>query len=446
MLVSVAMELARGNVVAGRYRLERMLGQGGMGTVWAATHTVTRRKVALKLMRGLGAEDPALRKRFLREARAASLVDHPNVVRIHDVFELDDGTPMMVMELLEGETLRALLEREGVLGVEHAARLLLPVVSAVGVAHEHGVVHRDLKPENVILTPGGIPKVLDFGVAKLHGDEGATMTAAGTVLGTPCYMAPEQGFGEPDVDQRADVWAVGVMLYEALSGGRPIEGENLGQVLKRLMDDGIAPLTAVAPDVPSDVAELVARMLVRDRAERMLDLRDAAEVLAEHTDASVPEFGPPGSRAHDEHEAEASATLATATKHEDTASPHALPAEGSESRRAVVLGALLVAAVGAAFWLLRTGKSGAAEPKPATSMAPASPPAVSREFGVELPAPSTLEANSPPEPAKRLASKPRMATPSAAPAVSVPAVPPPSAPAPAPKPTPKGGLVEEPPF
>jgi serine/threonine-protein kinase len=255
----VALILETGRIVAGRYRLDRLLGQGGMGEVWAATHQVTRRSVAMKFVRGTGHARPELRRRFMREARAASAVQHPNVVEVFDVFELDAETPVMVMELLSGETLGRRLAREGQLDLDQALALLVPAVSAVGAAHALGVVHRDLKPENLFLSRASgstefetVVKVLDFGIAKLSsemaGETGVTET--GTTLGTPCYMAPEQAMAERELDHRVDVWAFGVILYETLSGARPIEGDTVGQVVKHLMTTGITPLERVVPGLP----------------------------------------------------------------------------------------------------------------------------------------------------------------------------------------------------
>ncbi len=287
-------------LIAGRYRLSQRLGQGGMGDVWSAIHVVTRRQVALKFLRGQLAGRPEMRQRLLREARAATAVEHPNVVEVLDVFELEDGLPVMVMALLEGETLTALLARSAPLPLDAALEVLLPVVSAVGTAHARGVVHRDLKPENVFLARDGartVVKVLDFGIAKLMSEdgssEGATLTGAGATLGTPCYMAPEQGFGEHEIDHRADIWSLGAMFYESLTGGRPVEGDSLGQVLKRFLVQGITPIEALAPDLPSDVSRLVMRMLSRERETRPEDLREVIEVLRRHTRVVVPSFGAP---------------------------------------------------------------------------------------------------------------------------------------------------------
>src|SRR6185295_14086214 len=188
--------LAPGTVVAGRYRLDRVLGQGGMGVVWAATHTITRRGVAMKFLKGPAHARPEMRQRFLREARAASAVKHPSVVEVHDVFELDDETPVMVMDLLSGETLAQRIETLGKLSLDELATILLPVVSAVGTAHARGIVHRDLKPENIFLSVNDEGKteikVLDFGIAKLSNADSdvlvqSQLTGTGSMLGTPFY-------------------------------------------------------------------------------------------------------------------------------------------------------------------------------------------------------------------------------------------------------------------
>jgi serine/threonine-protein kinase len=294
----MASPLGPGTVIAGRYRLDRLLGEGGMGQVWSATHAVTQRTVALKFLKASSHMQPELRRRFVREARAASAVKHPNVVEIHDFFELDDGTPVMMMDLLQGETFGQRLSREHALSLKDTVDILLPVTSAVGTAHALGIVHRDLKPDNVFLCAGRHTeiKVLDFGIAKLTGadDTGAdagNLTDTGAVLGTPCYMSPEQSFGERDLDHRSDIWAIGVMLYEALSGTRPVDGDNIGQVIKRLLNEGITPIEVLVPDLPPDVAALVGRMLCRERAGRPEDLREVHDALAPHGSVRVPEFG-----------------------------------------------------------------------------------------------------------------------------------------------------------
>jgi len=287
--------LAAGALIASRYRLDQRLGEGGMGEVWAATHAVTRRRVAVKFLKSSVSSSPEMRRRILREARAATLVRHRNVVEVIDVFELENGAPVMVMALMSGETLGAKLARQKTLAVGEVAALLLPVVDAVRAAHAQGIVHRDLKPDNIFLMKedGSDPivKVLDFGIAKLTATEGSAietspLTITGALIGSPNYMSPEQCCGEKDIDQRADVWAVGVILYECLAGQRPVDGSNLGQFVTRLLRDDIVPLEARVPEVPAELAHVVGRMLSRQREDRPRDLTEIRAVLsgmADHT-------------------------------------------------------------------------------------------------------------------------------------------------------------------
>jgi serine/threonine protein kinase len=323
---------SRSQLVGGRYRLDRRLGEGGMGVVWAATHVASGRTVALKMLKPHARARPDLQRRLLREARTAGSVKHPNVVKIHDVFDSGDDGPVIVMDLLEGETLRAKLAREERLSVDETASILLPVVSAVAAAHAEGIVHRDLKPDNIFLQSNASGaarmQVLDFGIAKLllvtpEMADSSGLTHTGAMLGTPWYMAPEQGFGERDVDARADVWALGVILYESLSGGRPVEGDNLGQVLKRLTSQGITPLSGVAPHVPDDLAKVIDRMLAIERDERLSDLSTLQAVLERY-----------------------------ATSHDPGSTP--MPARPKARRRRAYLVASFATALAAgALWLLR---------------------------------------------------------------------------------------------
>lgn len=288
--------IEKGSLVGDRYRLEAEIGRGAMGSVWSATHTLSGKRVAVKLLRRPERED--LVRRFLLEARAACAVSHPSIVAVHDVFLLDDGTPAMTMDLLAGETLAAHLARCGPLDAERAAQIFLPLVSGVGALHAAGIVHRDLKPDNVFVVDGATGaqriRVLDLGVAKLFGaDAGATET--GATLGTPAYMAPEQAMGAHDIDLRADVWAIGAMLYEALSGARPVDGENQGQVVRALLTGAITPLEVITVDVPDALTAMVAAMLQKDRVERPADLRAVAETLTAYAPGLVvPAVAPPG--------------------------------------------------------------------------------------------------------------------------------------------------------
>lgn len=277
-------------MIAGKYRLGPLLGEGGMGVVYAATHLVTGKDVALKLLRPgrrvkTEADATRARERALREARASVAVRDPRVLGIDDVLDHDDAL-VLVMDRLHGETLRARLDREKKLSYEVARPLLVDLAEAMLAAHAAHVVHRDLKPDNVFLlaspraVPGGCEvRVLDFGIAKWMADDDSdassppALTTTGAMLGTPMYMSPEQAFGERDVDARADAWAFGVLAFEVLAGERPVTGDNLGQVLKAIATGTRPPLAERDTDAPAHVCRAVDRLLV--------SCRDARGTLAE---------------------------------------------------------------------------------------------------------------------------------------------------------------------
>jgi serine/threonine-protein kinase len=287
--------LAPGAIIASRYRLERLVGEGGMGAVWAATHGLTRREVALKFLKAANDPSDLNRHRLLREARAAGAILHPNVVEVYDVLEIDGGAPVIVMELLRGESLQVRLEREGRLPIAEACAILGEVAAGVAAAHAAGVVHRDLKPDNVWLASYGdrtVVKVLDFGVAKMTAAAGAEahtfgLTRTGALVGTPTYMSPEQASGESDIDPRSDVWSMGILLYQAITGVVPTRGDNFGQVFKTIITGNIAPLAELAPETPPDILDVVARMLEVDRDARLADLGELRDVLARHASPTV---------------------------------------------------------------------------------------------------------------------------------------------------------------
>ncbi|MGH7295096.1 MAG: serine/threonine-protein kinase, partial [Polyangiaceae bacterium] len=290
--------LREGTVTGGRYRLEELLGEGGFAVVWAATHVVTRRRVALKFLKDQYAADPRVRQRFLREARAASAVRHPSVIGIQDVFEEEGGRPVMVMDRLEGESLGERLRRRGALPLPQVATILLPVLAAVESAHAQGIVHRDLKPDNIFLARSAAPagsaievKVLDFGIAKLTARDGDAarsggLTNTGALLGTPYYMSPEQVFGDGEVDARSDVWSIGVVLYECLAGVRPTQADSIGQIIRILASDAITPLALRKPELPVPVTDAVMRALSFDHAVRPT-LPELRAALAPHAAPAV---------------------------------------------------------------------------------------------------------------------------------------------------------------
>ncbi len=281
----LAMTLPVERVVEGRYRLDRLIGRGGMGAVYEATHLKLNHRVALKVLGGRLFGDQSALRRFEREARAlARLGQHPNVVSVHDYGELRTEGAFLVMDFIEGESLAALLRRERRLVPQRAADLFAQVLEAVGAAHAAGIVHRDLKPENILVSkdgPGGRERVrvLDFGLAKLtlsEGPEGQTMTAPGMIMGTLGYMAPEQLSGE-GADQRSDLFSIGVMVAESLSGRRPFAGRTLLELL-RSMEQEPFPLQGETPEARR-LEELLRGCLARDRRRRPATAEEMANEL-----------------------------------------------------------------------------------------------------------------------------------------------------------------------
>jgi eukaryotic-like serine/threonine-protein kinase len=261
-----------GQILADRYELRDIMGRGGFGEVWSALDRTDGRMRAVKFLMGPALLRPDGRARFLTEARIANAFVHPHLVQVHDVLHLESDLLAIVMELLEGQTLGQRLSEREPLTLREVAGIMGPIVSATIAIHERGIVHRDIKPDNIFLarTPFSIvlAKLLDFGIAKLTDHGVSSFTATGTTLGTPCYMAPEQAYGDKDVDTRADIFALGVVLYECLSGIRPIEATNLMQYVKQLGGSAIVPLEELQPDLPQEVTSVVMRMLSPDRTQR----------------------------------------------------------------------------------------------------------------------------------------------------------------------------------
>jgi serine/threonine protein kinase len=273
-----------GTVIAAKYRIERLIARGGMGAVYAATHLVSGKRVALKWMLPTLGQISGARERFIGEACATARIDHPNIVDIYDVGN-DGGSVYLVMEYLHGETLADRLERESVPTYE-AIGLLMPALRGVAAAHAHGVIHRDLKPDNIFLcrTAEGEPlepKVLDFGISKITGPESRdhSLTRSGAVLGTPYYMSPEQVRGARDVDERADVYAFGVMLYEALTGQRPFDAETYNQLILKIATEAPVAMGSLNPAVDVRLVAIVERAMAREPLLRFPSIEALALAL-----------------------------------------------------------------------------------------------------------------------------------------------------------------------
>jgi len=272
-----------GDVIAGKYRLDALLGEGGMGTVWRAFNLQLEAPVAVKLIRG-ELDRNSLAQRLKQEARAAAKLGHSAIVRVFDVGDSELGDPYIVMELLSGQTLGSLLATEKRLSAVRSVQLLLPVADALVAAHAKGIVHRDLKPDNIFISAEGEqlhPKLLDFGIAKLVDEAGQFqhLTQAGAVLGSPEYMSPEQARGQDNIDLRTDVWSFCVVLYETLSGQSPFRGANYNSLLRAIVEDEPTSLmTLLAAD--QALWDIVRRGLSKDPAQRFTTMGEVGQALA----------------------------------------------------------------------------------------------------------------------------------------------------------------------
>ncbi|HKE19224.1 MAG TPA: serine/threonine-protein kinase, partial [Kofleriaceae bacterium] len=263
-----------GQVLDGRYRVEELIGEGGMGRVYLAEHVDIGRRVAIKILHPVYGRMPDLVERFRREARAASKIGHPHIVDVTDSGTTDDGSVYFVMEYLEGVELATVIDRDGALDVARALRITSQICRALSAAHAVGIIHRDLKPENIFLTvregAADFVKVLDFGIAKSSEAEEARskrLTHPGMAMGTPEYMSPEQAAGRP-ADERCDVYAVGAILYEMLTGVPPYEGDNFMEILTKKATVDPTPPSSVRPELPPLVESLVLSAMARDPSMR----------------------------------------------------------------------------------------------------------------------------------------------------------------------------------
>jgi serine/threonine-protein kinase len=287
---------APGDILAGRYEIVSLLGEGGMGTVWRARSIALDADVAIKVLHCDRADSQAA-QRLLREARATARVGHPSIVRAFDFGETEAGEPFLVMELLEGTSLADWLDRKGRMSPVEAVQMLLPIAAGLAAAHARGIVHRDIKPENIIIVPDGVstflPKIVDFGIAKLSRRTNQVITQAGMVLGSLEYMSPEQAEGKQGVGEQTDVWALSVVLYELITGHRPFEGDSITRMIYALYTLDPLPITSFAVG-DDDLWAILARGLEKapeNRWKTMVDLGTALAVWATQHGTTVDASG-----------------------------------------------------------------------------------------------------------------------------------------------------------
>jgi len=275
-----------GDVIAGKYRIDSLIGEGGMGAVFSATHVHTGRRMAVKWLLPDVAHSEAAVQRLFREAQATGRIDHPNVVDVYDVGE-QNGSAFLVMELLQGETLTKALER-GALKLPDIIRMVMQAIDGTAAAHHHGVIHRDIKPDNIFLCrdqAGALvrAKVLDFGISKISsigGQVNPRLTKTGAVMGTPYYMSPEQIRGVSEIDGRVDVYAFGVILYEALTGRVPFDGKTYSALVLEIATGTPERPSTVNPTLAGSIERVILKAMARDPNERFPSLDALAKALA----------------------------------------------------------------------------------------------------------------------------------------------------------------------
>jgi eukaryotic-like serine/threonine-protein kinase len=405
-------ELSEGHIIAGKYRIERVIGTGGMGVVHLAVHVALDEPVAIKVLRPVMMAVPGMVTRFTREARAASKIKSEHVARVTDVDTLPTGVPYMVMEYLEGIDLAALRRKVGPLPIGEAATYIAQACDAIGEAHKLGIVHRDLKPSNLFLAQRRDDrraiKVLDFGISKVESPSEEDTTQTGMTMGSPKYMSPEQMRSMRDTDSRTDIWSLGAILYELLAGRPPFIAQSMAQVCALVLHGEPPPLRTLRPDVPPSLEAIVARCLDKAPGARFATAADLARSLAPFLDMmgesgaiQIEEDIPISSEASPSSARTSSATAPTVAlacaRPSSSSSPtgtlataHALSTASvpRRSKRAVVVALAVALALGGGALLLSRGsiEQGAAPPtaagepvatdgRAAAAPVPTSPPA-----------------------------------------------------------------------
>jgi serine/threonine-protein kinase len=274
-----------GDIIEKKYRIVRLLGEGGMGAVFEGENVRIKRRVAIKVLHSAIASDPAVARRFQQEAQAAGHIGNEHIIEVLDLGELPNGDHFMVMEYLDGEPLSGRIKRLGRLSPEQAVPLFKQILAGLGAAHDAGILHRDLKPDNIFILneKGGqqdFVKIIDFGISKFQPLAGELkMTRTGTIMGTPYYMSPEQASGAREMNVQSDIYAIGVILYEALSGAVPFDAPTFNQLMFRIVLSEAAPIEGVVPDINPAFATIVKKAMAREQAHRFASCHEFRAAL-----------------------------------------------------------------------------------------------------------------------------------------------------------------------
>ncbi len=363
---SAGLPVAPGDVIAGKLVVERVLGTGGCGVVVACHHRDLGERVAVKLLQRSAMRSPETVERFAREARAAARLRTEHVARVNDFGTTESGIPYMVMECLDGEDLGATLAREGRVSIERAVDYVLMASDAVAEAHTLGIVHRDLKPANLFLTRRidgrAIVKVLDFGISKLMAAEGAepspSMTRTQAVMGSPLYMSPEQMEASRDVDARADVWALGTILYQLIAGAPPFEAPTVPLLyVKVLSGERPVPLEKRRPEVPLIVARAIDRCLAREPSDRFPSVAHLVAALAPFASVDIAPLAERIARTAGVEDASPSSGVRRVTTVPPPAGEPGRPSVVAARRSGLMIGLVLAAVVGSTFGAIAVASS-----------------------------------------------------------------------------------------
>ncbi len=420
-----------GTVIAGKFRVERVLGQGNMGVVVLATHLQLDQQVALKFLLPSSLAQAEVEARFAQEARAAAKIKSEHVVRVLDVSTLDSGEPYIVMEYLEGTDLARQLARRGPMPVPEAVATVLQICEALAEAHAAGIVHRDLKLSNLFVAsyPDGQPciKILDFGISKFSipgSDPDLSMTDTAAVMGSPLYMSPEQMRSTRNVDGRSDIWALGVILYELVSGRVPFDAQTMPLLCSMVLQDEPPPLGARVRELPRGFEAVVMRCLAKDRNQRFQSVPELAVALAE--------FAPPEAKRSLERIARLAAGAPVSARPGDTLQLDHSPLVSTvhPRRRGWIAGAAVAVSLAMAAGLWRWGTRSADGPRegnteplpaPAAASAPVAAPRSPAGAGTPASAPAPAAAAPAGAPAAATPATPAAPPPAVSPAVAAPA-------------------------